>query len=207
MTKDQILSDLFVSADFNACIGKMKPEHLRDDLKSEVMLILCESAEEKIVGLHQAGGLTYYTVRIILNLIQSNTSPFYKKFRQFNQHLLSNEGSTVSNELGQSVIASADLGVDYLMERESESNQEYAGMVFGIMEERERKEKLEDLALDQINSLYWYDQEIVKLYMKLGSYRAIEAETGIPWESCYKTVKRACARILKNVTENRLMKT
>ncbi len=202
MTKDQILSDLFVSADFNACIGKMKPEHLRDDLKSEVMLILCESAEEKIVGLHQAGGLTYYTVRIILNLIQSNTSPFYKKFRA-----MVDARDPKATQMDNPKNPYDNSHLELLLHKEAESDQEYAGMVFGIIEERERKEKLEDLALDQINSLYWYDQEIVKLYMKLGSYRAIEAETGIPWESCYKTVKRACAIILKNVTENRLMKT
>lgn len=171
LTKNEIISDLFKSKDFNSCIAKMKPTHLQDDLKSEVILILCESSDDKIQGLHASGGLKFYTVRIILNLIQSNTSPFYKKFRS---------------------------GHEELQQIETASNQEYAGQVFSLSE-RADKEKSEDLALLEIENLYWYDKEIVKLYVKLGNYRAIEAETGIPFESVYKTVIRSCKQIRNKI--------
>lgn len=168
MTKNQIIADLFKSKDFKNCILKMKPEHLQDDLRSEVMLILCESTEEKILALHGSGGLKFYTVRIILNLIQSNTSPFYKKFRTTHLELESRE-----------------------------TDQEYAGQVFSILADKEREEieVKKDLAISEIESLYWYDREIVKLYVKLGTYRAVEEETGIPFESIYKTVQKSCKQI------------
>jgi hypothetical protein len=62
----------------------MEPEHLRDDLRAEVVLILLETDERKLVSIHESGpnGLKFYTVRIILNLIQSKTSLFYKRYRQ-----------------------------------------------------------------------------------------------------------------------------
>lgn len=53
------------------------------------------------------------------------------------------------------------------------------------------KEALFQYIEESIDGLYWYDQEIIKLYLKLGSYRAIQKETGIPWISCYKVIKRA----------------
>lgn len=81
-TKNQIIEELYKSKEFNDCISKMEPEHLRDDLKAEVVLILLETEEQKLLAINDAGALKYYTVRIIMNLIQSKTSLFYKKYRQ-----------------------------------------------------------------------------------------------------------------------------
>lgn len=194
MTKDRILTDLFKSEEFNSCIGKMKPAHLQDDLRSEVILILCESDEEKILNLHESGGLRYYTVRIILNLIQSSSSPFYKKYRSMFD---TRDPKATQND--KSGIDNGDAYLESLLQQEAESDQEYAGQVFSILEKREVKENQEDAALLAVDDLYWYDQQIVKLYMRLGNFRAIEKETGIPWESCYKTFKKACKQIKDKV--------
>lgn len=82
-TKNQIIEELYKSKEFNDCIGKMEPEHLRDDLRAEVVLILLETEEHKLLEIYNTGpnGLKFYTVRIILNLIQSKSSPFYKTYR------------------------------------------------------------------------------------------------------------------------------
>ena len=82
MGKNEIVAELYESREFNDCIAKMEPEHLRDDLKAEVVLILLETDETKIKALHERKELKYFTVRIILNLIQSKTSLFYKMYRQ-----------------------------------------------------------------------------------------------------------------------------
>src|SRR5690349_1529136 len=87
MTRNQIIADLFTSKDFNACIKKMKPQSLQDELKAEVALILCEKPDEVIIELWELGKLRFYTVRIILNLMQSSSSQFYKKFRVSNVEL------------------------------------------------------------------------------------------------------------------------
>lgn len=78
---NEIIVNLIRSNDFNECIGKVKPSDLQDDLKAEVSLILLETAPEKIITLSEKKQLNFYTVRIIMNLAFSNTSPFYKKFR------------------------------------------------------------------------------------------------------------------------------
>lgn len=81
-TKNQIIEELYRSKEFNDCISRMEPEHLRDDLRAEVTLILLETDEQKLLAIHAGNALKFYTVRIIINLIQSKTSLFYKKYRQ-----------------------------------------------------------------------------------------------------------------------------
>lgn len=82
MGKNEIVAELYQSKEFNDCINKMEPDHLRDDLKAEVTLILLETEERRLFEIYAAGALKFYTVRIILNLIQSKTSLFYKRYRQ-----------------------------------------------------------------------------------------------------------------------------
>jgi hypothetical protein len=47
-----------------------------------------------------------------------------------------------------------------------------------------------------INGLYWYDQEILKMYIELGSVRKVSKQTGIPHTSVFITIKniRKCIK-------------
>lgn len=87
MTKNQIIEDLFKGKNFNDCLNKMEPEHLREDLRQEVILIICELPEEKIIKMYTDSVLEYFTARVIVNQIKSKTSPFAKKYRNVNLEL------------------------------------------------------------------------------------------------------------------------
>lgn len=192
--RDKILTDLFKSKEFNDCISKMRPEHLQDDLKGEVMLILCEMEEGKLMDLHYKGVLRFYTVRVILNLIQSSTSPFYKKFRMSGFDLTSIKSSVMSGSYDFSLLEAMDSENINLVHRKV-----LEAISFEDLGEQKEKQLKECLALDEIDNLYWYDREIVKLYLELGTYRAVEEATGIPFESVYKTVIKSCRQIKKKV--------
>lgn len=47
-----------------------------------------------------------------------------------------------------------------------------------------------------VQGLYWYDQEILKMYVELGSVRKVSKETGIPHTSIFITIKniRKCIK-------------
>lgn len=171
--RNQIIQELFVSKEFNDCINKMEPEHLRDDLRAEVALILLEQDEQRLIKIHQSNpnGLKFFAVRVILNLIQSKTSPFYKKYRTHTYEFKDQINSEEQNE------------------------EEY--------ERRLLSELREERVLKIIDGLYWYDKELVKLYIKLGNYRDIEKETGIKWQSCYDTIQTAIARIRYELRTNK----
>jgi len=162
VTKNQVIEQLFISKNFNDCLIKMEPDHLRDDLKAEVILIVCELPSEKILGLHERNELEFYTVRIILNLIKSSTSPFAKKYRQNTIEL---------------------------------SMKDHPVIDINEIHDRADREQKEDMIIGQIENLHWYKSEMVKLYMRLGNYRAIEAETRIPFGSCYKSIKQSFAEL------------
>lgn len=158
MTRERILTNLFTSKEFIQCIDKMDPASLRDELKAEVGLILCEMDEAKLIGLAERGELKYYTVRIIINQIQSKSSPFYKKFR-------------IPVMPAEFLPELPDTGYDDSGDR----------------------------AISEIENLYWYDAELMKMYAEHGTYRKIEQLTGIPFESVYKTITRACKEIKMKV--------
>ncbi len=77
---NEIIVNLMQSDEFVNCMRKVKPS-LKEDLAGELALILLETEPGKIIALHERRQLTFYTVRIILTLAFSKTSPFYKKYR------------------------------------------------------------------------------------------------------------------------------
>lgn len=142
----------------------MQPEHLQEDLKQEVILILCELPEDKLIKLHENGAMQFYTVRIILNQIRSKTSPFAKKYRRVYQEF-------------------KDIEINDNID----------------IQERSMRELVEDIAMEEVDKLYWYNKGLVELYLTHGNYRAIQKETGIPFGSCYKTIKKSLNQIKKDI--------
>ena len=68
----------------------MEPAELREDLKHEIFLILCELPEEKF---NEVKDFRHFLVRIIINQVQSVNSPFYKKYRKIKMVELLNDNS------------------------------------------------------------------------------------------------------------------
>ena len=61
----------------------------------------------------------------------------------------------------------------------------------------EREETL--LILESILDTYhWYDRDMLKLYFKEGSYRKVEAATGIPFKSVGNTVKKTLTKLTED---------
>lgn len=185
MTRTQIIEQLFTGKNFNDCINKMEPRRLRDDLKMEVMAIICEWPEEKIIGLHQRKELDFFVVRVILNQIQSNSSPFYKKYRRWIEEYDEQVGAGDYVRHGKGVAEAKHRA--WIVEKATLQ----AYLQEEAIEDRLNREDMEDKALSEIENLYWYNAELVKLYMLHGNYRAIEEQTGIPFVSCYHTIRKS----------------
>jgi DNA-directed RNA polymerase specialized sigma24 family protein len=43
----------------------------------------------------------------------------------------------------------------------------------------------------KLEAIYWYNRDLLRLYVKLGSYRKVSEETGIPVNSVHHAVKQA----------------
>lgn len=177
----------------------MQPDHLRDDLKQEVILIICELPEERLQMLVQENRLIIFTARIILNLIKSNTSPFYKKYRQLHNEFIEDYGDVALYQERKEGDFFRVLGVKH-----NSKAVELAEADDSEQQDREIKELIEDMAIEEIASwenhpTLWYAYTLIQLYKQHGNFRAIQDETGIPFSSCYKTIKKSFNDIKETV--------
>lgn len=170
-TRNEIITQLFSCKKFNDCLRKVRPMDIQDDLKSEVMLIMLQQPDGRIRKLHEHGNLSFFAIRTMLNLISKSGTGFLRSFTTTHEPescipVVVNEelNGRVACEMKQDPVYSLLLQIKQL------AYQKHPSYVSNIQ-------------------IGWYKQYILSLYMKLGSYRLIEKETGIPWESCYKTVR------------------
>jgi hypothetical protein len=56
-----------------------------DDLVQEIYLILLEYDEDKLIKMFERKQLKFFIVRIIMNQYFSKNSPFYKKYKMYDQ--------------------------------------------------------------------------------------------------------------------------
>lgn len=90
MTRNEIIEHFYNSKDVADAISKMRPIELQDDLRQEIFLVLCEMSDERIQEMWHEGWkrkdcgekLKHYIVRMMLNMMMSNRSSFFVKFRK-----------------------------------------------------------------------------------------------------------------------------
>lgn len=83
MVKNEIIEELWSSKEVNDAFSKMQPEELQYDLKAEVFVVLCEMEDIKLIGMYERNEIRFYLVRTMLNMIKSDRSQFWKKYRNF----------------------------------------------------------------------------------------------------------------------------
>jgi hypothetical protein len=164
----------------------MEPVHLRDDLKMEVALVICEWPDEKVLTLYGEGKLEFYVARVIINMLTNKYSPFYKKFRTYFEPILDSNDSIMGDREKQHRASIVE-----------QVNNTIANLADEDIELRKDRESLEDMAMEEIDRLYWYDAELLRIYLRVGNFRAMGKETGIPYISCYKSVKKSMALLKK----------
>lgn len=197
MTRDQIIEQLFTGRNFREAIEKMEPAHLRDDLKMEVIAEVCEWSDEKIVDLHSRGRLGFYVAKVMLFMVINKYSPFYKKYRIETAEWFEGRTEAWDDEFKDNLDTSFEADG---RRRKGIANRGIAVEINDI-QVREVRELTEDQALSTIDELHWYEKGLIDLYIKHGTYRAIEAETGIPWESAYKSIQKSLKHIRCQVTK------
>jgi hypothetical protein len=82
MNRNSIIVQLWDSKELIDAISKMQPEELQEDLRSELFKVLCEMDEDKLIDMHKRNVLKFYLVRTMINMMQSNTSQFYRTYRK-----------------------------------------------------------------------------------------------------------------------------
>jgi hypothetical protein len=186
MMKTQILTEFYLSRELSEFLAKMKPENLREDIKQELFLALCEKSDEDIIALHQKKQLKFFAVRIVLNMVQSKKSRFYYKYRK---------NPTIEFKGYESS--------DFLIDKGIEAAE---GLTSAEQFEKEHEQLLARVNT-AIDDLGWYAGEVLREYVRHGSAgkmsRDMEDRIGkglsIAPRSIQDTVKKATTEIRKKI--------
>lgn len=203
MVKNKILAEYWTLKEVNDAFAKMHPEELQYDLKAEVFLVLCEMNEEKLIGLYERNELKFYIVRIMLNMIKSDRSTFYKNYRNYTEFIdpdyVKNDGKDPSfNNYWKYVdfIEKKDRKTFY---KKKSNNTEYIDTDH-FLDNDDRTNLFEKLETN-MNGLHWYNATLFKLYaidFKKNA-KELSRKTGIPYMSIVRTINKTKKQMKTNI--------
>lgn len=87
MDRNLIIQELWQSKDVDDAIKKMHPIEMQEDLKSELFLVVAELDENKLIELYKKNQLKFYMVRVMINMVRSSKSKFYKNYRNYQEYI------------------------------------------------------------------------------------------------------------------------
>jgi DNA-directed RNA polymerase specialized sigma24 family protein len=185
LSKSLVLTQLFGSKEVSDVLKKINPSYIREDVKQHVFLILFEKEEAFIIDLYTRGKLKGYVAKTLYNTANYSQSSFNRELRRATEIPTSSfdgENTTVSWENDEQ-----SPGVMKHVDRVAREAMEYTEN----QQERYDYEALVETCSLKLDQIYWYNRDMLRLYVKLGSYRAVSKETGIPTRSVYDAVKKA----------------
>lgn len=151
-----------------------------DELRQDVFVALCEYDESRIIEMHQKKYLKFFTIRIALNQFRSKHSKFYyQNFKNNNSSLALTDDDSI------------EVADSYLFKAQAYDLQEDAEWV--------KREEMHHFAQSEMENLRYFEKEILKLYLHLGTYKKVSQETGIPIRSVAFGVKNAILNIKSKI--------
>lgn len=151
-----------------------------EELRQDVFLTLCEYDENKIVEMQSKKYLKFFIIRIALNQFRSKTSKFYYQNIKNN-----NLGIALTND---DMVENADaiLYSNLIYDTQGET-------AYDIVEAKIVS------AEKSIEKLRYFEREILKLYLELGTYKKVSEDTGIPIRTIANGVKNAIKNVQLNI--------
>jgi hypothetical protein len=144
LTKNDILTELYKSPFINDLVFTITSGHeLKEDLKAELFLILCEMTETRVVNAYNGNFLHYLCVNIVKKQYNSKKSPFHQKWRKGGITQFSGSQTTSRAELPELYTENLQLHTELVVEK-----------VLWFVE----------------NKLDLVDRELFKIYYKFGDY-------------------------------------
>lgn len=84
MTKYAIIEEIAKDSEYKKICRKICDNlYLSEELYSELMIVLLEYPDEKIILIHKEKRIKWFIISILLKMCHSKTSPFYKNIRKF----------------------------------------------------------------------------------------------------------------------------
>lgn len=158
-----------------------------DAYQEFIITIMTHKKIDLLYELYLKKELLYYCHNIIKNMLVSSTSPFFKSYRQETNETFSLDSDNltfIKNNIPDITIFEEE---DTRLEDKLDE----------LIEDYEKVYKWLDTQLSK-DPYFWYDYELLNLYLiENKSFRQIDKETGIKYNSVFETIKKLTA-IMKN---------
>jgi hypothetical protein len=170
MSKTEILNHIANNKSFKEMVYKQhyQPD-LLDDLYQESFIIIADKTEKFLQDLFEADILLRYWNGIVYKSINSSTSPFFKKFRHTDNNI--------------------SLSLQEENDSEDETNFDYNNILIDEQDPEIESDETKEKLLNKFDNQYWYDREIMKLYMTM-RIEDIVKQVGISRHAVNMSLKR-----------------
>lgn len=168
-----IFEYILISDRINDCLSKI-PSKYRDDFKQHFYTQILYMKESKVIEAYSNGYLDWLCIKVISNQYNSITSSFYKLYKDYRQPSI---GSPSLDEIDESNLTYVEDDVD---------SQIQTTVSFNTIE------KL-------VNNRHYYHKQLWYMYyIEEMSYRDIEKQTGINFQSVRSSVLKTNEYIKNN---------
>jgi len=129
MKCNKLIETIYRNKDINNFIGKIKPEHLRDDLKQEMALVLLSYDCEKLQRMDSENNLIRFTIKVLYIMAYLTYNPFYNNFRK--KHVDGNYEYIRRLSLDDNVQVPANIAITHLSKKMMiDANHAHESMIF-----------------------------------------------------------------------------
>jgi hypothetical protein len=181
MNYNSIISEYYTQKDIITFFKNIANEWW-EELRQDVFLTICEYNQEKIIDMHERKCLKFFIVRIGLNQFRSKNSKFY--YQNFKNQRISD------NIIDDELIENSDhiLFANHLFELQDDNAYKKIESKIQAVEK-------------SISELRFFECEVLKLYLQLGTYKNVSLKTGIPIRTIANGVKNAINNVKLNLKE------
>lgn len=176
ITKEGIIDMIWKDKEYKlACRNIAKGDELYKDMFQELIIILCQYDETKLIAVYNRGEIKYFIVAIISRMWHSPRHPFYKLYRE-------------------PYIEFKEKHMPPVLDNIPNENEEEEHRLQIIKAGQDVKRQLEQWK-GSSNSGEWYKGTLFEKYIEEGSYRKLSKVTGIPRKSLAETNKKTIEEI------------
>lgn len=78
MNAKQIIADLYISQDLRACLARIRPIDIQEEVLQHTFMELLNKSDDEIIDLHVRNKLTAYVAKMLFNMVRWERSTFSK---------------------------------------------------------------------------------------------------------------------------------
>lgn len=143
MRCNELIEKIYRCREINDFINKIRPEHLQNDLRQEMAMVLLNYDCDKLQKMNEENNLIRFTIKVIYIMAYLTYNPFYNQFRK--KHTEANFEYIRRLSLDDNVQVPANIAIHHLSKKmQIDANHAHESMIFSKYVELRSIDKVAD---------------------------------------------------------------